>query len=463
MFGTRDSSRKFFKSSSCTGSIIPCYALFALHPPAERISVRTARLLQLILMSNANTVGTTGSGASWPGWEKGSSEYRRILIALLGAGIATFAQLYSPQGVLPLVAADMNVDASSASLAISAATAGLALSVLPWSLVADRIGRIRSMRIALVLAVGIGLLVPWVPWFEAFIALRVLEGIALGGIPGVAVAYLSEEVSKKAAAIAAGTYVSGTTIGGLLGRIVAAPIADAFDWRIGTFAVAVLAAVAAVVFFVVTPEPQGFVVKRVSPSSVFRATAAHMKNPRMLMIYGQAFLLMGGFVTMYNYLTFRLETPPFLLPVGLASLLFLAYLAGTVTSRIAGGQVMRFGRKPVLLVSIAVMIAGVLMTLAYSLPFIILGLVILTGGFFGAHSVASGWAGARAEENRSQSTSLYNFWYYAGSSVFGYLGGFAFVAFGWAGVVGMVTAMAVIAAIWAMLDPGDAHTSSDRQ
>ncbi|MFE7020817.1 MFS transporter [Microbacterium sp. NPDC057650] len=98
--------------------------------------------------------------------------------------MATFAQLYSPQGILPLLATDFRVDASQASLAISAATTGLALSVLPWSLVADRIGRVRAMRIALVSATVLGLLMPWCPWFEALLAIRVLEGIALGGIPG---------------------------------------------------------------------------------------------------------------------------------------------------------------------------------------------------------------------------------------------------------------------------------------
>jgi hypothetical protein len=82
---------------------------------------------------------------------------------------------------------------------------------------------------------------------------------------------------------------------------------------------------------------------------------------------------------------------------------------------------------------------------------IIAGLVVLTGGFFGAHSVASGWSGARAEHDRSQSASLYNFWYYAGSSLFGYLGGVAWQQLGWPGLVGMVTALVLLASAFAAL------------
>jgi MFS transporter, YNFM family, putative membrane transport protein len=385
----------------------------------------------------------------WAGHDRGTPEYRRILVALLGAGIATFAQLYSPQGILPALATDLHVDASRSSLTISAATIGLALAVLPWSLVADRIGRVRAMRIALVAATVLGLAMPWCPWFGLLMVVRVLEGVALGGIPAIAVTYLGEEVAPRFAAVAAGTYVSGTTIGGLLGRLVAGPVAEFAGWRIGTFTVAVIAAAAAVVFFVITPAPRGFRPVPASVGSVLRATAAHMRNRRLLAVYAQGFFLMGGFVAVYNYLSFRLEAAPFHMPVGLASFLFLAYLAGTYTSRLAGRVVGRFGWSTVLWLAITVMALGVILTLVPSLPVVIVGLVLMTGGFFGAHSIASGASGQLATEHRAQSTSLYNFWYYAGSSLFGYLGGVAFVGWGWAGVGVMVLALCVVARGWA--------------
>jgi MFS transporter, YNFM family, putative membrane transport protein len=383
----------------------------------------------------------------WPGHDRGSRAYRRILLALLGAGIATFAQLYSPQGVLPAVARDLHVDASRSSLTISAATIGLALAVLPWSLVADRIGRVRAMRIALVGATVLGLVMPWCPTFGTLMTVRVLEGVALGGVPAIAVTYLGDEVRAAHTAIAAGTYVSGTTIGGLLGRLAAGPVAELAGWRVGTFSVAVLAAVAAALFFVLAPDPRGFRPRAVRVRDVWRSVLTHMRTPGLLALYAQGFLLMGGFVAMYNYLAFRLEAPPFAVPAGLASLLFLAYLAGTVSSRVAGDLVERVGRSRVLLVSTAVMVVGAVVTVSPAIPVVLVGLVVMTAGFFGAHSIASGWSGVRATTARAQAASLYNFWYYAGSSLFGYLGGVAFVAFGWVGVIGMVVVLCVIAAV----------------
>ncbi|MWD31019.1 MFS transporter, partial [Aquicoccus sp. SCR17] len=63
--------------------------------------------------------------------------------------MATFAQLYSPQGLLPLVSDDLGVSADRAALLVSAGTLGLALSVVPWSVAGDRWGRRRAMVVSM--------------------------------------------------------------------------------------------------------------------------------------------------------------------------------------------------------------------------------------------------------------------------------------------------------------------------
>ena len=171
----------------------------------------------------------------------------------------------------------------------------------------------------------------------------------------------------------------------------------------------------------------------------------NLRSPTLVVIYLQAFLTMGGFVAMYNFLGFRLAGPPFQLPLWLTSLIFLAYLAGTLSSPRAGVLASRLGRKPVLIGGNLVMITGVALTLVPSIWMIILGMVVLTAGFFAAHAVAAGWAGASAVAGRSQSTSLYNLGYYAGSSVFGFLGGTFLALAGWAGTVGMVLVLTAVA------------------
>lgn len=388
----------------------------------------------------------------WNGHPRGSKEYRRILAALLFAGNATFAQVYSPQGILPEIADELAVTPDRSALLISATTLGLAIGVLPWSWAADRIGRIPAMRISLIAAVICGMAAALLPTFELIVAFRTFEGIALAGLPAIAVTYLQEEVRREHSALAAGTYVSGTTIGGLLGRIVAAPIAHETNWRLGVASVVIMAAVATIAFIVLTPEPRGFSrVVRGTGASLVRLIGMHLRNPVMLALFAQAFLLMGGFVTVYNYLAFHLREEPYSLSPTVTSLLFLAYLAGTWSSRQAGGLSDRFGRFPTLIVSIAVMAIGLGLTLAQSLVAVILGLVLFTLGFFGAHSVATGWTSYAASSGRSQATSLYNLFYYLGSSVVGWAGGIAFLTIGWAGTVAGVGALLAASACIALL------------
>lgn len=385
------------------------------------------------------------SSAQWAGHAKGSTEYRRLLAALFCAGIATFAQLYSLQGVLPQVAEHYGIGAADAALTVSLATIGLAVSVIPWSVVADRVGRVRAMSVSVAVATALGLLVPLAPTYPLLLGGRFLEGLALGGVPAVAIAYLTEEIERRHSARAAGTYVAGTTIGGLLGRVVAGPLADTVNWRMGVFAVALLCAFAAVGFMALAPHPQGFAPG--SSRGVVHRLAANLRSPRQLALFAQAFLLMGGFVALYNFLGFRLVAAPFTLPQHLVSLVFLAYLAGTWASSRAGAEASRFGRRPVLLVAIAVMATGVAMTLSTNVIVVLIGLVIATVGFFGAHAVASGWTAAEAGTGKAQASSLYNLAYYGGSSAVGWLGGVAFDAYGWPAVAGTVLALTATAGL----------------
>ena len=394
----------------------------------------------------------TATLPAWAGHPKGSAAYRRILAGLAFAGVATFAQLYSTQAVLPIIAQELQVTAAEAALTISLATVGLAVTVLPWSFLADRIGRVRAMAWGISAATVLGLLAPLAPSFPVLLGLRMFEGMALGGIPAIAIAYLNEEVNKAHAALAAGTYVAGTTLGGLAGRLVAGPVGELWGWRAAALAVSLMATAAAALFLVLVPPARNFTAAAASGFRGALATlAGHGRNPRLLAIYVQAFVLMGGFVAVYNYLGFRLSGEPFSLPATLISLIFLAYLSGTVSARWAAGLTLRFGRRNVLLAGTALMVAGLALTLTQLLALILAGLLLFTGGFFAAHSIGSGWTGVIASTGRAQAASLYNLAYYLGSSVIGWAGGLLFQSLGWTAlalaVMGLACTTAVITAV----------------
>jgi predicted MFS family arabinose efflux permease len=384
----------------------------------------------------------------WDGHAKGSAAYGKILAGLAFAGVATFAQLYSTQAVLPAMASDLQITAAEAALTISLATVGLAITVIPWSFLADRIGRVRAMTLGISAATILGLSVPLAGSFGVLLGLRLLEGMALGGIPAIAIAYLNEEVNKAHAALAAGSYVAGTTLGGLAGRLVAGPAGELWGWRAAALAVSLLAAIAAVLFLVLVPKARRFTPARgAGLRGAIRTLTGHVRTPRLLALYVQAFLMMGGFVAVYNYLGFRLSGEPFSLPATLISLIFLAYLSGTFSSRWAAGLTLRFGRRNVLLAGVLLMVVGMALTLTQLLAVILAGLVVFTGGFFAAHSIGAGWTGSIATTGRAQAASLYNLAYYLGSSVIGWAGGLVFQSLGWTALAVTVTILACITAV----------------
>ncbi|WOQ18413.1 MFS transporter [Raineyella sp. W15-4] len=400
--------------------------------------------------------GSQNGPAPWAGHRRGTRDFSRLLAAMFFAGVATFAQLYAPQAVLPAISTGLRVVPAEAALLVSAATGGLAVSVLLWSWLADRRGRVRTMTLAIVLATVIGAAFAFTSSLPVMVVLRFLEGGCLGGVAGVAVAYITEETHAASMAAATGLYISGTSLGGLSGRLVSGPVTDLTgSWRAGVGAVIALSAVAAVLFAVLVPPARRFTPRRTSLLDVSRRAVAHLRSPRMLAVFAQGFCLMGAFVTVYNYLGFRLERPPFELSPTITSLLFLSYLAGTWSSQRATRAAVRLGRRTVLVGAGGLMLAGLALTWVPGIAVIILGLVVLTAGFFAGHAIASALGGILATEGRAQATALYNFFYYGGSSLMGWAGGYLFAVGGWPAVsafCGLAVAAAMVAA-WVGLRP----------
>lgn len=386
-----------------------------------------------------------------PPLEPGTAAYRRLLLGLFLAGVATFAQLYAPQGLLPLVGEDLHVPAHEAALLVSSATLGLALSVLAWSLAGDRWGRRPVMAASMVSASVLALVAALVPSLPVMDALRLLEGMAHGGVAGLAVALLAEEVAPRAVPLAAGTYIAGTTLGGLSGRLLALPVAEAAGWRVGLLAVTALGALCTVGFLLATPRARRSTPAPTSLGAVARTVARHVRTPELVAVYLQAALLMGGFVAMYNYVGYTLLAPPFSWPPAVVGLVFLAYLGGTWSSPRAGRLAARVGRLRVLAGATTAMALGAGLTLVPHPAVLVPALVLMTGAFFAAHAVASAWAGTAAPVGRAQSTSLYNLAYYTGSSLFGWLGGVFHERAGWPGTVGMVVVLVAAALAVAVL------------
>ena len=171
----------------------------------------------------------------------------------------------------------------------------------------------------------------------------------------------------------------------------------------------------------------------------------HWRDRGLPLLFAEGFLLMGAFVTLFNYIGYRLLSAPWSLSQAVVGLLSVVYLTGSWSSPKAGAMTARYGRGPVLLFSTAVMLIGLLITLFQSLWLIFPGMMLFTAGFFAAHSVASGWIGPRARRAKGQASSLYLFSYYVGSSVAGTLGGLFWHRYGWPGITAFIALLLLIA------------------
>jgi YNFM family putative membrane transporter len=379
------------------------------------------------------------------GHERGTPAYRRLGAAMWCAGLATFVLVYCVQALLPTLAAEFGVSASAASLALSATTGTLALAIVPLSAVAESWGRTRVMTVALAASAVLGVLAPLAPTFGTLVAVRALQGVALAALPALAMAHVTREVAPRWLGGAVGLLIAGNTVGGLSGRLVAGVVADIAGWRVALAVIGGLSLLCTVAFRLLLPPALAPAPARVRLGELHGPLRAQLSDPGLRCLFGIAFLLMGAFVTVYNYLGFRLLAPPFELPAALVGLVFLGYLAGTWASTGAGRLGDRWGRRRVLWAAVVLAITGAWVTLPDQLPAVLAGLLVVTVGFFAAHSVASSWVGRRASllpaGSPAVAASLYLFAYYLGSSIGGAAGGLAYDAGGWLAVVIYVTAL----------------------
>ena len=367
------------------------------------------------------------------------ASYARISFALFVGGFVTFSLLYSVQPLLPTIAEEFGVNAATSSLALSATSGALAVSMLAAAAMADRTGRKRPMVLSVLASSLLCLLVPLGHDFRLLVAVRLVLGAALAGLPAVAMAYLAEEVPASRLGAAMGIYIAGNAVGGMSGRLTVGLLTDAFSWRWALFLQGVVCLAASVWFARNLPASQRFRPVPVDLGAVLSNLRTAVTSPALRPLFAVPFLVMGAFSAVYNYIAFLLMKPPYDLDHAQVGYIFLLYLVGTVGSTTFGRMADSIGRARVLPLGIVLQACGALVTLGPSLWVKIAGVGLFTFGFFGAHATASGWVGARSGSLKATAATLYLLAYYSGVTVGGWIGGYFWIHLGWNGVILMVS------------------------
>jgi YNFM family putative membrane transporter len=377
-----------------------------------------------------------------------TADYYRATLALCLGSFIVFANLYITQPLFPLFRQQFALSTLQATWSLSLPMLTLGLSLLVYGPLSDALGRRPILLLSLVGSTLVSLLIPQADSYTGLLLLRMLQGLLLGGLPAIAIAYLGEEFERPALLLAIGFYISANALGGISGRLIGGALTDLLDWQSAFYLLGGSSLLATILVAHWLPPSQQFQPKPLRLATMLADLGGHWRNPQLLCAY-----LIGGlnffiFSNQYSYLTYLLSDAPFQLAPGWLGLLFLTYLSGSVGSAFSGRLSQLVAQPLCMLAGIGLLIAGTLVTLQLTLVAIIAGLLINSFGFFICHSICSAWVNQQAQQARASASSLYLVCYYLGASSGSlYLDPF-WQAAGWPGVcLGSVLVLLVTAGL----------------
>jgi MFS family permease len=365
-------------------------------------------------------------------------------VALFAIGFFAFLNLYTTQPLLPQFRHFFMASELLVSFTVSAPVLAVTLTAFMIGLVADAVGRKRviiaavfGLSLPTILAgtsANLGQLVMWRFW----------QGLFIAGITSVTIAYISEESPSKSLGSIMATYVTGTVVGGFVGRFSAGFISARYGWRISFIVLGVATMAGAIAAWSLLPRSTKFIRHR-NIVQALKPMWGHLKNPPLLATYATGFNVLFCLVGTFTYVNFYLADKPFLLGPTALALIFVVYLVGVVITPLAGRFMDRVGQRKVLMGAAGMSATGMAMTLIHSLPLIIAGLALVASGVFACHSASASHVGKAAREARSSAAGLYISFYYLGGFAGSVIPGILWKYAGWRGCVAIMIFMQLIA------------------
>lgn len=351
--------------------------------------------------------------------DRKSRRFYYIKLCIFLSGLSVFAQLYLFQPLLPMVAEHFHTTVGDSSLLVSSSTIGMALGLFFFAFRADSFSRKKLMVFSLIASAVLTIISTWILSLMLLIIIGIIKGFVISGVSSVALAYLTEEVEISVVALAISMYLSGNTIGGMSGRILATLLAGEFGWRNAVLMIGLQSLVLGLIFWKLFPDSKFFKPQKTDYHLKMKQMKRLIRDSYMLRLYFIAALLMGTFVSIYNYMTFRLESDPFSLSHVFIAFIFLMYTFGVLGTMITSRLSVRFEKKYILKGSIFFLLTGLILLFSENIYVVVFGQGLFTLCFFAAHTMASQMTALHAKEGKSSATSIYWLFYYFGSSFLG--------------------------------------------
>ncbi|HWA94415.1 MAG TPA: MFS transporter [Terracidiphilus sp.] len=391
---------------------------------------------------------------------------RRAAVAVTLCGICAFLELYCTQPLLPLITRIFHVSEASAGLTVSATTLGVAISAPFFAALAERLPRKRVIVASLVALALPSILGATATSLHQLVFWRMLQGFAVPGVIAVVVTYIGEEWPPQKLPFMMSLYVSGTALGGLLGRLSAGLLTEWFSWRIGFVVIGITALCGTFVVWLWLPNGR----RRPAAPPLGHGALAAFPRQSMYLLRNRSLVatLLVGFnvlfcmVGVFSWITFRLSAAPFHLSTGALSYLFLVYLVALFVTPGAGLWIGRRGMRTGIMLAISCSTTGVLLTLAPKLVIVVAGLSLVATGVLIAQTVTQSYLRhAAPPEGRVSAAGMYLTSYYLGGTAAGVVPGIFWHLGKWpacAAFILLTQTCALSVALWGWRTPSPSMT-----
>ena len=371
----------------------------------------------------------------------------KIVILLGATSVFIFANLYSFQPILPVLAKEFNVSSTYISLTFSFSIIGMIIGLNIFGSLSDRLGRKNFILLSLFLSSLLLVLIASTNSLPFILVLRFFQGMVTGALPASALAYLNEEIDKQDQKFAIAFYIAANAVGGSLGRVMSGVITHYYSWHTALYIFGALGLITATIMLFLLPKSNNFSPSQGSILSTFSGIGFHLKNPVLRRYFLIGLIIQLAYTGIWTYLPFHLSSAPFFLSTGAISSFFLALMLGIPSAPIVSLLTNRFKLSFVLISMLILLGIGTLLTIFNNLLLITIGLALLSFAMFAAHSLAAALINLHAESYKGTASSLYFVAYYIGVAIGSTLFAPIWHVFGWYAVVGITAALPISYAI----------------
>jgi len=366
----------------------------------------------------------------------------KITIGLIG--VFAFLQVYSIQAILPVLMADFSATEVQAGMVVGATILAIAIMSPFLGMLSDAVGRKSFVVGALLFLTLPTALIAQSTTIEWIGLWRFLQGLSVPGITVVTIAYIGEEFEGRAVTELMSFYVSGSVLGGFMGRFLLGHLHELIGWRAGYYVMAAMTLLGALWVTKMLPVSRQFVANPNFRSAI-QTLGSHLVNRYVVTACLLGACVLFSLVGCFTFINLYLADTPYHLGTGALANIFAVYLIGVIITPLSTILLRRFGSARTIIVAVIISMLGVLLTLATPLWLIVIGLGVMSSGVFVTQSATISYIAVNVKQGRSLASGLYYLFYYAGGTVGAWLCSLAYAYGQWQFTVWLLLFVQVLA------------------